>query len=629
MKSRKWPVVLVMILTLLVPPGAAFGQEQTAPQSASVAAPVSAPARTVPLNLYQYSKARLWFPASIKPYTQRYVPPPVLTNTPRIESLIHEGKLTLSLDDAISLALENNLGIAVQRYTTWFAGTDLLRAEAGQSLLGTSGFVPVLGSFVAPSFDPVVSSTLSWTRSSFPVNNPFTSGVGVTRVASLINYSTVANFQYTQGFHTGTSFTVGWDNTRSSTSSPVVFFNPAVQSQFFVSFQQPLLNGFGLLPNTRFIIEAKNNLQAANYAFQQQVINTVALVEHDYWELVFALENVKVQQQALVVANQLYQDNKRQVAIGTMAPLEVVQAEAQVASSQQAVIVAETGRLQQQTVLLNDITKNPMAPGLQDVEVVPTDSASVLPKVEVIPLQDAVREAWQKRPDLLESELSLKNTQVEVKATRNALLPGLTLFGQYAGTGLGGNQTVKLPNGTTTVIPGGLADALNAAYNGSFPTYAAGVTLSIPLRNRSAEAANARALLEERQAEVSYRQLQNTIVVNVRNAQIAMQQGLASVKAAQQATIYARETLEAERKKLALGVSTTFQVVQDLGILLTDEGNELRAKVSLQEARVTYDQALGRTLEVEHVTIADARGGHVYRPPLIPGTPDLFTAGRE
>jgi outer membrane protein len=657
MKSRKWPIVLLMIVALLAPPGSAFGQAQTAAQNL----PPGAPARIVPLNLYEYSKARLWFPASISPYTERTVPPPVLTNTPQLESLIHEGKLMLSLDDAISLALENNLAIAVQRYTTWIAGTDLLRAQAGQSLRGATGFTPVLGQIPTPSFDPLVSSTLSWTRSAFPVNNPFTSGVGLTRQTGLINYSTVANFEYSQGFHTGTSFVVGLNNTRSSTTSPAVFLNPSVQSQFFISLQQPLLNGFGLLPNTRFIIEAKNNIEAAKYAFQQQVINTIALVEHDYWELVFARENVKVQQQALDVANQLYEDNKRQVAIGTLAPIEVVRAQAQVASSQQAVIVAQTGKLQQQTVLLNDITKNPMAPGLANVEVVPTDSANVLPKTEVTPLPEAVREAWQKRPDLLQAGMSLKNAGIEVKATRNALLPNVTLFGQYAGTGLGGNEPLTVATGalkpTTTeivnasgqpvlingqpvftsspvtalsrIISGGLGDALNSAFNGNFPTYAAGLTLSIPLRNRSAQADNARALLEERQAETSYRQMQNSIVVDVRNAEIALVQDLASVHAAEQATVLARETLDAERKKFALGVSTTFLVIQDLASLVTAQGNELRAKVNLQEARVTYDQALGQLLDVRHITIADARNGHVYRPPRIPGTPDIFTAGRE
>jgi outer membrane protein len=662
MEARKWPVVLLVCMALVAPPGSAFGQAQSAPENPPPNAPQGAPERKVALQPYEYSKARLWFPASIKPYTERAVPPPELANTPRIESLIHEGKLTLSLEDAISLALENNLGIAVQRYTTWIAGTDLLRAEAGQSLRGATGFTPVLGSIPTPSFDPVVSSTLSWTRSTFPVNNPFTSGVGLGRQASLVNYSTVANFQYAQGFHTGTSFVMGLDNTRSSTSSPAVFLNPAVQSQFFFSFQQPLLNGFGLLPNTRFIIEAKNNIESAKNAFEVQVINTIAQVEHDYWELVFARENVRVQQQALDVANQLYGDNKRQVAIGTLAPIEVVRAEAQVASSQQALIVAQTGQLQQQTILLNDITKNPMAPGLLTVEVVPSDSANVPPKVEVIPLQDAVREAWQKRPDLREAELTLKNAGVEVRATRNALLPTLVLFGQYAGTGLGGNAPAiaqtgafsanpsseivnangqpALVNGqpvfvgspvtaVTGLIPGGLSDALNSAFNGSFPTYAAGLTLNIPLRNRSAQADSARALLEERQSETSYRQLQNTIVVDVRNAQIAMEQDVASVKAAEQATILARETLDAERKKFALGVSTTFLVIQDLASLVTAEGNELRAKVNLHEARVTYDQAIGRTLEVDHITVADAQGGHVYRAPLIPGTPDTFSAGRE
>jgi outer membrane protein len=662
MEARKPHVVLLVLVAVLVAAGSAFGQAQNPPENPSP----SVPERKLPVNLYQYSKGRLWFPISIKPYTERPVPPPELTNTPRVDQMLREGKLTLSLQDAISLALENNLGISVQRYTTWIAGTDLLRAEAGQSLRGATGFTPVLGVIPTPSFDPVLSSTLSWTRSSFPVNNPFTSGVGLTRQVSLVNYSAQANFQYSQGFHTGTSFALAIDNTRASTTSPAVFLNPSVESQFVVSFQQQLLNGFGLLPNTRFIIEAKNNVQAASYAFQQQVMTTISQVEDLYWELVFTRENVKVQQAALATSQQLYEDNKRQVQIGTLAPIEVVRAESEVASDRQALIVAETTRLQQQTQLLNAITKNPMAPGLLNAEIVPTDTANVPPKIQVIPLQEAVREAWQNRPDLHQSELSLKNAGIEVRATRNALLPTLSLFGQYAGTGLGGNALVvnETPssfqavstspvvdangnqlqvNGqpafmgtpqaftvlSRTLLTGGLPDALNSAFNGNFPTYAAGLTLNIPLRNRSAQADSARALLQQRQAETSYRQLQNTIVVDVRNAQIALEQDQARVQAAEKARILAQETLDAERKKFSLGVSTTFLVIQAQRDLTTAEGNELRAKVDLQEAQVAYEQAIGRTLQANRITVSDARNGRIYRSPLIPGSSDTFAADGE
>jgi outer membrane protein len=658
MEARKPHVVLLVLVAMLVTAGSAFGQTQNAPENT----PPSVPERKLPLNLYQYSKPRLWFPISIKPYTPRPVPAPELTNTPRVDQLLRQGKLTLSLQDAISLALENNLGISVQRYTTWIAGTDLLRAQAGQSLRGATGFTPVLGSIPTPSFDPVLSTTLSWTRSSFPVNNPFTSGVGLTRQASLVDYNAQANVQYSQGFHTGTSFAVALDNTRTSTTSPAAILNPSVQSQFVVSFQQQLLNGFGLLPNTRFIIEAKNNVQAASYAFQQQVMTTISQVEDLYWELVFARENVKVQRAALATSQQLYEDNKRQVQIGTLAPIEVVRAESEVASDRQAVIVAETTRLQQQTQLLNAITKNPLATGLLDAEIEPTDTVNVPPKIQIIPLQEAVREAWQNRPDLHQSELSLKNTGIEVRATRNALLPTLSLFGQYAGTGLGGNLPVVTDTGAllansrspivdsngqpvlvngnpafvgspvtavSSIISGGLGDALDSAFNANFPTYSAGLTLNIPLRNRSAQADSARALLEQRQAETSYRQLQNTIVVDVRNAQIALEQDQARVQAAEKARILAQQTLDAERKKFSLGVSTTFLVIQAQRDLTTAEGNELRAKVDLQEAQVAYEQAIGRTLQVNRITVSDARDGRIYRSPLIPGAPDINAGGGD
>jgi len=664
-------LAILTAASLVVSPAYAAAQEtqaQGSPTQAQAQSAVSpAPTRSLSFGP-DYSKGVGFFPDVLAPYRPIRMPAPMLTNTPRLDQLMQDGKLMLSLDDAISIALENNLDIAVQRFTPWIAETQLLKAKAGGVPQSGTAQQVVLGSGPSASFDPVFTSNLNWSRASIPVNNPFISGTGTTALTALTNYNANVNFGYSQGFHTGTNVSIAFDNNRSSTTSTVNLFNPSVQSTMIFTVSQPLLNGFGFLPNTRFIIEAKNTLKAAESQFQQQVITTITQVATDYWELAFARENVKVQEAAVGVSTKLYEDNKKQLEIGTMAPLDVLTAESQLATDTQNLIVAQTTKLQDETVLLVAITKNPLAANLTGVEIVPTTSIAIPDTVENLPLGDAVREAWQKRPEITQAELNLKNAGIEVRATRNSLLPSLNLFGQYSATGLAGNATVPTsttPTGftaittspvvdvngnpfsvgnpgppgvlafvgspifATTVKPGGLGDALSNVINNNFPTYAAGINLTLPLRNRSAQADSARALLDERQLEVQYRQLQNSIVLNVRNAIIALQQDRAQVAAAEKARILAQQTLDAEQKKYQLGTSTSYNVVLRARDLTSAQGTELRAKANLEEAVVNFNQAMGRTLEANHIVVAGARKGGVYREPLIPGTPEPVLTGNQ
>jgi outer membrane protein TolC len=600
-----------------------------------------------------YSNGKPWLPNIIAPYTEAHVPIPVLTNSPRLDQLIHDAKLTLSIEDAVSLALENNLDIAVQQFTPWIAETDLLRAKAGGAVHGLGATQNVtLGSSPAFGFDPVISGGVGYAHALIPVNNPFLSGVGnTTSFLSLIDQTNTYNVGYSQGFHTGTGISVTFDNTRSSTNSPEEFFNPAVQPVLTASVQQQLLNGFGRLANTRYIIEAKNTRKVAELELEAQIINTVTATKNAYWELVYARENVKVQATAVATSQRLYGDNKKQVEIGTLAPIEIVRAESELATDQQNQIVAQTTQLQDETVLLNYITKDPLAADLRGVEIVPTTPITEVQSVSLPPIEDAVHDALVHRPELQEYELNLKNSGIEVKVTKNALLPTVTLYGEYSGTGLAGN-TVNLGNVATyapsypivdangTPIAGeflgqpatysssgitqtGFPSAIHQAFDNKFPTYAAGINFSLPLRNRSAQADNARALLDERQLEVQYRQVQNQIFQAVRNAQIALQQDIAQVAAADRAQILAQQTLEAEQKKYQLGASTTFIVIQDQRDLTAAQGNALRARINLAEAQINYDQSLGHTLDVSRITIAANREKQIQRIPLIPGTPAL------
>jgi outer membrane protein len=663
--------VLSMIASLVVSPGLAQAQEArqqssgqpTTQSQVQSGAPATSATRNVSIYEGQdYSTGKPAFPSFFSSYSPRTVPETMLTNTPRLDQLVQDGKLMLSLEDAISIALENNLDISVQRFTPWIAETQVLKAKAGGiPQTGTAQQV-VLGIGPVVSFDPIFTSALNWSRSTFPVNNPFLSGTGQI-VPDIINYSANVNFGYSQGFHSGTNLLISFNNNRSSTTSPSVLFNPALQSTMTFTVTQPLLNGFGLLPNTRFILEAKNSLKVADSIFSQQVITTVSQVAIDYWQLVFARENVKVQQAAVGVSTKLYEDNKKQLEIGTMAPLDVLTAESQLATDTQNLIVAQTNRLQSETVLLVAITKNPLAANLTAIEIVPTTPIGQPPVAENAPIDDLFREAWQKRPELTQASLNLKNADLEVRGTKNSLLPSLMLFGQYSATGLGGNQLLTTQNPTafaanrdapivdlaglpfsvgnpgapgilafagtpiafntvSTLKPGGLNDSLYNMINNNFPTYAAGLNLTLPIRNRSAQADNARALLDQRQLEVQYRSTQNQIVLAVRNAVIALQQGRAQVAAAQKARELAQQTLDAEQKKYQLGSSTSYNVVLRSRDLTAAEGTELQAKVNLEVAEVNFNQATGRTLEANHIIVASALKGRVYHEPNIPGTPE-------
>jgi outer membrane protein len=661
------PLLAALMAGLLAvgPISPAFAQDspQNPPPATGQAATPAPQVSTIPpvaslgLATRNYSKGPRAFPNILNPYKSIHVSPTVLTNSPRIDQLISDGKLQLSLQDAVELALENSLDIAVQRYYPWIADDSILKANSGSFGFGTPG--ATFSSSTASinpfslnivTFDPIVSSTVSIADVSIPVNNPFISGTGAAGLTGLKSHSSQFNNQYSQTFETGTNITVNWNNTRSS-SAAANFFNPAVTSSLSVSFSQPLLNGFGLAVGTRNIRIAKNNRKIADWAFAQQAITTVTNTITAYWELAFARENVKVQQQAVTVAEKLYEDNKKQLEIGSMAPLEVTRAESELATDHQNLIVAQTVQLQDEQILKNAISKDPLAPNLINVEIITTDQPKQPDVIETASFEESVKEAFAKRPDLQEQVLNLKNAEIDLKATRNALLPTLSVGGFYQANGLAGNSPIKgastlvssgIPivdaNGNPILIGGndafvagstapvtgtsreGFTTAQSQIFHNQFPEYAAQLTLTLPLRNRSAEADNARSLLVQRQLETQMQQLRNAALLDVRNTYIALTQDRAQVEAASKARELQQQTFDAEEKKYKLGASTVYLVIQTQRDLIAAQGTELRALANLEEAKASYERAVGRTLEVNRVTIADAKTGEVERDSLIPGT---------
>jgi outer membrane protein TolC len=447
---------------------------------------------------------------------------------------------------------------------------------------------------------------------------------------------------------------VAWDNTRASSTADN-FFNPYVQSSVNIGFQQQLLAGAGRFVNRRNIIIAENNRKIADLQFAQQAITTVTNTITAYWELVYARENVKVEQQAVTVSDKLYNDNKKQLEIGTMAPLDVTRAESELATDRQNLIVAQTTQLQDELTLKNYIAKDPMASNLLDVEIIPTDKPESPATIETSSFPDAVKEAFQKRPDLQEQYFNLKNAQLDVKFTRNALLPTATLGVQYSSNGLAGNSFIT--GAPTTIsgapivdvngvpIPGyylpetvtpntgvakqGFGTAQSQIFHNNFPVYSGQLTLSLPIRNRANQADNIHAQLVERQFEAEVQQTKNNALLDVRNTTIAVDQGRAQVDAATKARELQQQTFDAEQKKYQLGASTVYNVILTQRDLITAQGTELRALANLAEAKANYERALGRTLEVNNVTIAGAKKGDIEKDTLIPGTMNGQVVGTD
>jgi len=628
----------------------AFAQEPASPP-----APHAVAQGAVPISLgvtkHDYSHAPKPFPNLFAPYTSQYVDPGVLTNSPRLEQLIHDGKLSLSLQDAIALALENSMDIVVSRYNPWMADVSLLKTRAGGYSYGTPGSISYGSTANLPSllYDPLITQTIQVADVTTPINNPFTSGIGTTTsgVFGLVSHSAIYNTQFQKNFDLGTNLSVAWDNTRSSSNADN-FFNPYVQSSLALTISQPLLAGAGRFVNRRNIIIAENNRKIADLVFTQQAITTTTNTITAYWELAYAREYVNVTQQAVTVAEKLYSDNKKQLDIGTMAPLDVHRAESELATDRQNLIVAQTIQLQDELVLKNYISKDPLASNLISVEIIPTDKPDSPASIVTASFDDAVKEAFAKRPDLQEQYYNLKNADVDVRATKNALLPSATLSAYYSSQGLAGNsfttgqpsvianlqQQIVNASGApvtglyvpetfapiTGVSKDGLSTAQSQIFHNDFPTYAAQLTLTLPLRNRAAQADNVHAQLVKRQMEAQTQQIKNTALLDVRNTTIAVEQGRAQVQAASKARELQQQTFDAERKKYELGASTVYNVILTQRDLITAQGTELRALANLAEAKANYERALGRTLEVNSVTIAGAQKGLIERDTLIPGT---------
>jgi outer membrane protein TolC len=644
MKPTK-PLALSAIALLLLPPAPLHAQA-AAPQAAAALQTTAPPAAPQPA-------LRLDIPHSWNPlnaYRGTNVPPPNLDNSPRIETLIRDGVLELSLKDAIALALENNLDLAIARYNIPIARADIQRTQAGgvfrgvntgvvqntpgsgaagvaagsgggaggttggaggagggagglvQSTLGT-------GSSVS-SFDPTITYN-AWTEHyTEPLSNITLYGVPL-----LHQNSIVGDFSYSQAFATGTALTFELNNDRIATNGLFNILTPELDGYYRIEFQQQLLSGFGIGPNLRYLRIARNDQKISDQAFNLQVISTVTQIANMYWDLVNAYEDEQVKNASLDFANQTLTSDRRQLELQAIPALDVLKAEGEVANREQDLTIAKSTLQFQELLIKNAITKNLDDPILEAMPVRPTDLSTVATDstfATAAPTEDIIQQALKNRIELSESAIDLKNRDISLASVRNSLLPSLALTAWYGGTGLGGLDNVA--SGIASNSPTSNIGELSDAFHNNAPDYYVGLALNIPLRNRVAKSDEYRAGLELRQAQLRAQQLQKQIRIEVRNAQYALEQGAARVTSALKARDLASKTFDITHQEQTLGSGSALQTLGARHDLATAESALVAARTAYQKDRIELDRATGSTLESNNISIEAARTG-IQPPP--------------
>jgi outer membrane protein TolC len=544
-----------------------------------------------------YSETRGVFPFSFKPYQNQPVVAPELRNSPAVANLVTDGAVVLSLPQLYRAVVENSLAIDNARYTLFVADTDLLRAKAGQAARGTTAArIPSsLGSLnfgaggtgnsasnartvnVTPrgTFDPALTFNFSLDTTTSPLNS-----TRVTGVPSVVTHTSTLQTRYAQLFDTGTSFSFHFNVQRQSSTSRNQRFNPSLATNYNLSLNQQLLSGFSRDNNRRYIRVAETNREAARQAFALEVMAAVAQAEGLYWDLVAAKERVRAAEQSLAVSSQLLRDTRRQVEIGTMAPLEVVSAEAEVAGRRRDLIQGQTGVQQAALQLKNAVVRQMddalAAAGVQTTDTLPEPQDSDVPAFE-----EAFAAALRNRPELAQAAANIRNQEIAVEFTKDRLKPTLSVFALLSSQGRAG-----------TVF-----DSWSDVGRLNFPEYAYGFSLSFSIGNRAAQADHTEAQLNRQQSELSLQRTRNTIRQEVRNTIIGVMQAKAAVAAADTAVERSRQTLDAEQRKLRAGTSTSYNVIQIQRDLFTAELAEVQARVAYARARVALDRATGTILE--------------------------------
>ncbi len=580
---------------------------------------------------------------------RRAVSPARLSNSPRLESLVRGGNLYLSVQDVIALVLENNIDIAIQRYGPILAQEVLRRAQGGGLLrsVGTPIYpgpvsVSTLGVNVSavglaesgsgvssgggivvgygappPNLDPFFYANANFQHSSTPQSNTL-----LNPVPALVNSSQSYTIAYGQTFTTGTSAQLAFNSYRSAVNSPSPILNPYTYGLLDLYITQNLLQGFGVAVNNRFIRVAKNNMKVTDLQVKRQVITTVSAVLNLYWDLVSFNEDLRIKEQALATAEKLYEDNKKQVAIGTLSAIEITRAAAEVSSAKESLLIAQTNVAQQETVLKNALSRNGIvSPWLDDVHIVALEHIQVPEKEDLKPIPELVQQALAKRPEIEQTRINIESTLINIKGSKNALLPTLSAFAEFTNNALTGENNALANGANGTPDPyfvGGYSNLLSQIFRRNYPNYSAGFSLNIPFRNRAAQADYVADQLNLRQAELQLQRSVSQVRVDVKNAVIGLQQARVRYETAVATRVLAQQNFDAERKKFQFGTSTIPLVVQAQRDLNNDQSAEVQSMTNYTHAKIAFDEAVGQTLEENHISMEEATSGRVARTSAIP-----------
>jgi outer membrane protein TolC len=615
-------------------------------------------------TMVDYTKPKSHFWHLFAPYTSMNLPQVRLGNTPQLAQLLQDGKIYLSLNDAVTLALENNYDIEIARINLDIADTDLLRAKAGGVLRGVAtglvqntlggttstiaggggpggtssaaggGAAGAQGIVVSTNgggplptnLDPSLTGTVQYEDANTQQPTTFITGTD-----TLKQNTGSYNFGYQQGFLTGTLLNLTFNNSRATTNSVRSNYSPQLNSSFQARVTQHLLQGFGPGINGRFILQAKNDRRITDSSFKQQLLFTVTQVEDIYWGLVSAYEDEQAKERALAQSTQLTADNRRQLEIGTLAPLDVVNSDAAVAMDKQALVQSQTNLEYQQLLMKQAIARNLNDPQLSNAPVIPTDRVSLDRLAdEDTPIEELVREAYANNPQIEQAVLFMKNNEITIKAFKNGLLPTVDAYAFYGGSALAGarnpalscidnNTGAPLPPSACPIPEGGINDVWGNTFNNKFPDTGVGVSINIPLRNRIAQADQARSQMEYRQSQMRLQQLYTQTRIQVINQQYALTNDRAQVQASQAARDYAVQSLDAEQKKYKFGASTTALVLQQQRNLATADNTLISSTAAYAKDRVLFGQLLSTLLDKYNINIVDAASGNISHPVSIPG----------
>jgi outer membrane protein TolC len=639
-------------------PAMAQSSQSTVPsvpasQSAAVPAPSKEPTTStvsVPFDLF--------LKKSLNPldfYRGKTVPPPNLANSVRLNSLIRDGKIYLTLRDAIDLALEDNLDMVIARYNLPIAQMDILRTAAGGQVrgvntgvvsgtpggagsgaggagggggaggttggaggagTGTGGLVSsTLGTGTAVSgYDPFINANIYNDHTSQQLTNFQIEGVPIYKLNT-----NSANVSYNQAFPTGSSIQVTLTGQRVTSNGIYDYFSPSYATSMQAVVQQQLLAGFGLGPNLRYLRIARTNKKISDIAFRAQVIATITQICNLYWDLVAAYDTEQVNERSVAFANETLDKSRKQLDLQAIPQMDVLKAEGDLATRKQELTVARTTLELQELYMKNAITRSLDDPVLEDMPVVPTDHIGGQTEAPSESIQEMIADAMKNRTDVQEQVLQLQNSELSRKTARNALLPTLDLYGVYSGSGAGGQLNQNYYDKTiTTTLPGGLGGALQSTFDNTAPEYRVGVQLSVPLRNREAKADQYRTELEYRQSQVYLEERKKSVRIEVRNARFALEQGASRVEAAREARDLSQKTLDIMQKEQQLGSGSNQQTLSAQHDLAVTENALVTAETDYEKARVEILRATGTMLEAYGIAIEQAKTGAPNQSPAAP-----------